>query len=281
MPLLDVLADEMRRMFADALTNVDPRSPVRATRAFVEVDGFALGLPIERGGMGLGLRPAVEMGVAAGRTLAPFGAFEATAAALDGLSQSGPPPADAYFDALCSGAATCVAAGGHATDPDADAAVRLVVDGSGVWFLEDRQGVRLVLDLPDGWSSWRRLRHAAYLVGVADTGYEMALRHARERKVGGQPLVARQLVVGRLVRLLTDVRLAWAACEDAVGWYDAGRVEPAPADRAHRLARRAALRGSRDFVQLLGARGLTELSAGPALYRLVNRELRRLDQVRA
>lgn len=255
----DDLAAEFRQLAAAALAGRPVTDALAVPAALATTDCFDLELPGEFGGMELGLAPVVEVYAAMGTAMAEAERAEATSAALDLLTNT-VSPNTSVIDRLRAGDA----AGWELTPISAHG-----------WMLRGDFG-----ELPGAagtpWWSRRLVRQAAYLTGLADAGYREALTHCRGRVVGGRPLLDKQLVAARLVRLLGEIRLAWSACRDAVLWLDDGQADDLPAVRAHRLAGHAAVLASRDLVQLLGARGLTDLSTGPRLYRLAHREAHRL-----
>lgn len=131
------------------------------------------------------------------------------------------------------------------------------------------------IEPPTGWHERRCLRAAAYLAGAADGAYRAAVLQARERHVGGQPLLSRQLIADRLVRTLAEVRMAWCACRAAAHLHDTGSIDPEASLGALRLASAAAQRATRSFIQISGARGLTNLSPAWSWHRLVQKEIER------
>ncbi|MDX3660678.1 acyl-CoA dehydrogenase family protein [Streptomyces sp. ID05-26A] len=254
----DLLVAEFRQLAAAVLAGRPVTDAHDVLAALAAGDCLDLELAAEYGGMELGLAPAAEVYVAMGTALAESEAVEAMSAALDLLT--GELAVDAaVVDRVRSGAGPC----------------ELFRKSAHEWCLRGDFG-EFVATAEGPWWSRRLVRQASYLTGLADAGYREALTHCRSRIVGGQPLLARQLVAARLVRLLGEIRLAWSACRDAVIWHDNGETDAEPAARAHQLAGRAAVTASRDLVQLLGARGLTDLSIGPRLYRLAHRERHRL-----
>ncbi|MBB5857485.1 acyl-CoA dehydrogenase family protein [Amycolatopsis umgeniensis] len=239
MTFTDPLADQFRLFTRNALRGRDLAEPERVLLAVADAGCFDFELPAEYGGLDLGLSPAAAVFYEIGALRAPISAVDHTAAALDALTSAGGPAEVA--DELRAGKIAY-------PEPSGDA-------------------------FASPWWYRRLTRHAAYLAGLADAGYRAAVAHARQRTVGGVPLLSRQLVASRCVRLLGEVRLASAACRAAAGQDEPDETK---VRRAHDLARATALTASRDLIQLLGAKGLTELSEGPDLYRLVHREAHRL-----
>ncbi|MET9260823.1 acyl-CoA dehydrogenase family protein [Amycolatopsis sp. NPDC004079] len=255
----DELASEFRQLASAALAGRPVADSGAVPAALASAGCFDLELSEEFGGMDLGLAPVTEVFAAMGGAIAAAERAEATSAALDLVTSTSPASAS-VIDRLRAGDTT---------------GWELARTSTHEWVLRSDSG-ELPASTDTPWWSRRLLRQAAYLVGLADAGYREAVVHCGRRVVGGQPLLSKQLVAGRLVRLLGEVRLAWSACREATLWLDHGQTDVSPVARAHRLAAQTAVASSRDLVQLLGARGLTDLSVGPRLYRIAHREAHRL-----
>jgi hypothetical protein len=283
MTFTDPLATEFRTLFERALTGLHQAGHDVICHAVAGAGGFDLEVPVGAGGLELGLSPSAELFLVLGTELVDVSAVEATTAAVDLLLAAGGAEHAPAITAMRSGDAICLAGAGG---PGHEGTHRVKA-----WFLHPASHPRWALDgyegsggntflPPPGWPERRLLRHAAYLTGLADAAYRAAADHCRKREVGGEPLRAGQVVSDRLVRQLLAVRLAWAATQAAVCAFDRGDTGPVAARRAHDLARDAAWTVSRGLLQLLGARGLTERSAGPLVYRTVQREAHRFDPAR-
>ncbi|MCB1746902.1 MAG: acyl-CoA dehydrogenase family protein [Gammaproteobacteria bacterium] len=101
---------------------------------------------------------------------------------------------------------------------------------------------------------------AAYLVGLAETLFEMTREYVGTRRQFGQAIGSFQAVQHRLVDVYLGLRLAAATLDEGVEAIEQGPVEAA-ARAASRLRYRActtALHAAREAVQLHGAIGYTD-----------------------
>ena len=96
------------------------------------------------------------------------------------------------------------------------------------------------------------LTRIALMAGALDRLYEIAVRHAGERRQFGRPIGSFQAVQQHLVNIAQQVALAGVAAEATA--RDAGGFEIAAGKL---LANRAALTAGRAAHQVLGARGTT------------------------
>lgn len=269
MTFTDTLAAQFREMARQALTGTDVRDE-RAVALAVGAAGYLdLEIPADFDGLDLGIAAAAEVFAGIGIAAAAPSDVEATVAAIDAVHRLSD-PAELLKD-LRSGSAAMT----HTLDAHRPGSWLLTCSGPGEWLLR-YEAIELVLSTDSPWWHRRLVRQAAYLVGLSDTAFAAAVRHSRTRVVDGRPLLARQLVAERLVRLLGEIRLGWAACREAVICLDDQEVDGVRARRAYDQASRTALLACRALIQLLGARGLTELSVGPHLYLLAHREAYRL-----
>lgn len=268
----DDVATGVRRLVEEELAVAGVTSGDAAVAALASLGLLDCERPEAVGGLGLGLAAGIEVFVALGRLGVDSTPAQAVVAALDALA--GVPDHGDVVAALRSGALPC-AFGEPASSDHAgllagpDGTVRLV----GTTVDESARE-------PAGWHARRCLRSAAFLAGAADGAYQHAVRQARERQVGGAPLLAKQLVADRLVRTLADVRVAWSACHAAARAHDAGRLVDDAGPAALRLAGATAGAATRGLVQLGGARALTDLSPAWSWHRLVQVELERTREWR-
>jgi acyl-CoA dehydrogenase len=96
------------------------------------------------------------------------------------------------------------------------------------------------------------LTRIALMAGALDRVYEIAVRHASERRQFGRPIASFQAVQQHLVNIAQQVALAGVAAEATA--RRAGGFEIAAGKL---LANRAALSAGRSAHQVLGARGTT------------------------
>jgi alkylation response protein AidB-like acyl-CoA dehydrogenase len=265
----DLLAGQFGTLAGNALSNIDVAAPDAVVTALADNGCLDLEIPLELDGPDMGLVAAIEVFMAIGKAGGAVLSAELNAAATDLLVHQAPEQRLA-LDQVRGGKVRWAAT--NATSVDGWALAR--VDES-KWTLRAES---FVLDACIGspWWTRRRVRHAAYLTGLADCAYQVAVAHCRGRIVGGRPLLRNQLVAGRLVRLLGEVRLAWAATREAALAIDHDPTAVDTVNDGHDLARHATIAASRDLIQLLGARGMTSMSLGPRLYRLAHEEAYRL-----
>ncbi|SOD85781.1 acyl-CoA dehydrogenase family protein [Streptomyces sp. Ag109_G2-15] len=203
---------------------------------------FALRLPEEAGGVGLGLPEAVLVFEEAGRALLPgpvlathlaagtvpgAAAGETVVARVDG-------PLVEWLDAadtVCGDASGAVPL--RSVDP-LTPLHRLPGDDAGA---PDPEAVLLT---------------AAEQLGTATRACELAVQHARAREQFGQPIGAFQAVKHLCADLLVRAETARAAVYAA-----ALTADPADIAAARLLADEAAVRGARDCLQVHGGMGFT------------------------
>ncbi|MFJ8938323.1 acyl-CoA dehydrogenase family protein [Streptomyces sp. NPDC102365] len=209
-------------------------------RELGEAGFFALRLPEERGGVGLGLPEAVLAFEEAGRALLP-----------------GPLVATHLAAGEVPGAAT-------------GACVVAAVDGDLVEWLDEADVVRgevtgaVALRSVDPLTPLHRvpraaphdpvaaLLTAAEQLGSAGRTCELAVQHARTREQFGQPIGAFQAVKHLCSEMLVRVEVARAAVYAAAVTGD-----PLDIAAARLLADEAAERGARDCLQVHGGMGFT------------------------
>ncbi|MFB0631677.1 acyl-CoA dehydrogenase family protein [Streptomyces sp. AB3(2024)] len=210
---------------------------------------FALRLPEERGGVGLGLPEAVLVFEEAGRALLPGplvathlaagtvpGAAEGTAVVtafdLDGPLVAHLGDADAVLGA----------------DPlPAGTPVRSADPLTPLWRAEPAGGAQVEAYREEG-----ALLTAALQVGSALRTVELAVRYAGEREQFGQPIGAFQAVKHLCADMLVRAEVARTAVYAAAVTADGAEIAAAKL-----LADEAALRGARDCLQVHGGMGFT------------------------
>ncbi|MDQ0934613.1 acyl-CoA dehydrogenase family protein [Streptomyces turgidiscabies] len=212
---------------------------------------FALRLPQEAGGVGLGLPEAVLAFEEAGRALLP-GPLIATHLAAGEVP--GAATGEAVVTVLDGGGVVEWLAAADVVRGDAAGAVAIrSVDPltplhrvAGAAAVEpDSGGGRTDVLLTS-------LLTAAEQLGSAARVCELAVRHARTREQFGRPIGAFQAVQHLCAGMLVRVEVARAAVYAA-----AVTVDPADIAAARLLADDAAVRGARDCVQVHGGMGFT------------------------
>ncbi|WP_329399849.1 acyl-CoA dehydrogenase family protein [Streptomyces melanogenes] len=210
-------------------------------RALGEAGFFALRLPEEAGGVGLGLPEAVLLFEEAGRALLP-----------------GPLIATQLAAGLVEGAAE-----GHTvvTTPDGGLVEWLAEadvvrgDATGAEPIRSADPLTPLHRLPgggDGGSPERALLTAAEQLGSAGRTTELAVQYAREREQFGQPIGAFQAVKHLCAQMLVRTEVARAAVYAAAVTGD-----PVESAGAKLLADEAAVRCARDCLQVYGGMGFT------------------------
>ncbi|MBT2440851.1 acyl-CoA/acyl-ACP dehydrogenase [Streptomyces sp. ISL-36] len=201
---------------------------------------FALRLPEEAGGVGLGLPEAVLVFEEAGRVLLP-GPLIATHLA------AGEVPGAA------EGEVVVTAPGGPFVEwlAEADVVVGDVRDAEPMVSVDPLTPLHRI---PDGdWGPMEAaLLTAAEQLGSASRTTEMAVQHARERAQFGQPIGAFQAVKHLCAQMLVRTEVARAAVYAA-----AVSGDPVETGGAKLLADEAAVRCARDCLQVYGGMGFT------------------------
>ncbi|MFJ4472924.1 acyl-CoA dehydrogenase family protein [Streptomyces sp. NPDC089424] len=203
---------------------------------------FALRLPEDRGGVGLGLPEAVLAFEEAGRALVP-GPLVATHLA------AGEVPGAADGTAVVA----AVDAGGLVEWLTQADAVR--GDASGAVPLRSVDPLTPLHRVPGGRGAADPvavLLTAAEQLGTAARTCELAAQHARTREQFGRPIGAFQAVQQLCARSLVRVEVARAAVYAA-----AVTADPVDVAAARLLADEAAVRGARDCLQVHGGMGFT------------------------
>ena len=289
-----------------------------ALAALADQDAVAYEAPVEAGGFDLGLACGTRIAAELGRRALPdlYTGSLLAIEALAGRERPTVPVPDlvagkaaalpAGFDLLAAGreaAPDAVVVDGagllaaHCVLPvlDGTGAVRITVVPADGWRHAAEPAPGGLLRLPVGHLeidpaelvpaadlapllARARLRHAGYLLGLAEGALGLAVRYAAARQQFGRPVLANQAVAFRLARRrieLYGVQLAVAA---AAGRLDGDRLEEGrPGDgpsaelaavETLAAAAEAALRTVRAAVQVHGARGLShELSVHAYLSR--------------
>jgi alkylation response protein AidB-like acyl-CoA dehydrogenase len=112
-----------------------------------------------------------------------------------------------------------------------------------------------------------RVRHAAYLVGLADAAFGLTLRYARERRQFGRPIAGFQAVSFRLAALVTRIVAARLLTQHAAWQGDRGLDIHAAAAKLLAAAGELARDVTAEGVQLHGAFGMTEAAEIQRYYR--------------
>ncbi|WP_371681195.1 acyl-CoA dehydrogenase family protein [Streptomyces sp. NBC_01276] len=210
---------------------------------------FALRLPEERGGVGLGLPEAVLVFEEAGRALLP-GPLVATHLA------AGAVPGAAEGTAVVTAFDLDGPLVAHLGDADAvlgedplpaGTPVRSADPLTPLWRAEPAGGAQV-----DAYREEGALLTAALQVGSALRTVELAVRYAGEREQFGQPIGAFQAVKHLCADMLVRAEVARTAVYAAAVTADGAEVAAAKL-----LADEAALRGARDCLQVHGGMGFT------------------------
>ncbi|MEU4349123.1 acyl-CoA dehydrogenase family protein [Streptomyces sp. NPDC023838] len=210
-------------------------------RALGEAGFFALRLPEEAGGVGLGLPEAVLVFEEAGRALLP-GPLIATHLAA-GL-----------VDGAAEGETVVTAPDGGLVEWLEEADV-VLGDVTGAEPIRSADPLTPLHRLPgggDGGPPERALLTAAEQLGSAGRTTAMAAQYAREREQFGQPIGAFQAVKHLCARMLVRTEVARAAVYAAAVTGD-----PVEIAGAKLLADEAAVRCARDCLQVHGGMGFT------------------------
>ncbi|HEY3478677.1 MAG TPA: acyl-CoA dehydrogenase family protein [Streptomyces sp.] len=280
--LRDLLAARFDREVLREAVDADSGLDRTLWRALGEAGFFALRLPEEEGGVGLGLPEAVLLFEEAGRALlpGPLAATHLAAGLVDGAATG--EAVVTVFDTAGEGPHTIAHLGA------ADAVLVLGPDGRAPGAGKDAVAVlpRAVVErwaepvrsvdpltalhlVPSSVTSEipaagrvpveaARLRQeaglleAAQRVGSAGRTLEMAVQHAREREQFGRPIGAFQAVKHLCAEMLVRAELARTAVYAA-----AVSADPYEAAAARLLADEAATRNARDCLQVFGGMGFT------------------------
>jgi alkylation response protein AidB-like acyl-CoA dehydrogenase len=125
------------------------------------------------------------------------------------------------------------------------------------------------------------LRHAAFLLGLADAALSLARDHSRRRQQFGRPLIDFQTVSHRLAALAAEAEGLVLLAHEAAWRHDTGLPGgPYPAQTAAAAADHA-LATTRLAVQLHGARGIVADDPPDVAYRLAATESTRLGTPQA
>ncbi|WP_406183358.1 acyl-CoA dehydrogenase family protein [Streptomyces sp. NBC_01006] len=257
------LTDEQRDLRAGVRELLAGRYGREALRASVDAGGaldrglwrelgeagfFALRLPEERGGVGLGLPEAVLVFEEAGRSLLP-GPLVATHLAAGTVA--GAAEGRAVVTAFDLGGSLVA----HLGEADAVLAAPLLLSGEPVPSADPLTPLYRVASRAAGGEAYRdegALLTAALQVGSALRTVELAVRYGREREQFGQPIGAFQAVKHLCAQMLVRAEVARTAVYAA-----AVTADPAEVAGAKLLADEAAVRNARDCLQVHGGMGFT------------------------
>ncbi|ROQ97423.1 acyl-CoA dehydrogenase-like protein [Streptomyces sp. 2132.2] len=222
----------------------------RLWRELGEAGFFALRLPQERGGVGLGLPEAALVFEEAGRALLP-GPLVATHLAAG--SVPGAAEGTAVVTALDLGGSLVA----HLGEADAVLGAPSLPAGEPVPSADPLTPLHRVARPPAGagaraYRDEGALLTAALQAGSALRTVELAVRYAGEREQFGQPIGAFQAVKHLCARMLVRAEVARTAVYAAAVTADAAEVAGAKL-----LADEAAVRNARDCLQVHGGMGFT------------------------
>lgn len=268
------LAGELRAACRAVSSAYDERDPAGACwPELAKIGVFGLSVPVERGGVDLGLRAAVICCAELGRGLHDDGLLD-TLTAIDALARGGHelPALDGRWRAVLvvpdrpladpHTADALVAVNGPALTLVTDLSTREHHSATGpVWTVDDPvpsgsvlvDGAAAVEVLAAG-----RLRRAAWLLGLAAGCLEHTSHRARTREQFGRTLVANQDIAFRLARLAVRLTALTALVDAVAGRFDDGDPDPGLAAGALAEAGTLALDASREAVHLHGAFGMTD-----------------------
>jgi alkylation response protein AidB-like acyl-CoA dehydrogenase len=253
----------LARRFGPEALRAAVDSPGRLDRALWrelgEAGFFALRVPETEGGVGLGLPEAVLAFEEAGRVLlpGPLLATHLAAAAVPGAADGSVVVAD-----VDGGLVEWLDAADVVRGEAADAVPLRSVDPlTPLHRVPGGRAGHLGRSRPTGPSEEPRralggpvasLLTAAEQLGTATRACELAVQHARTREQFGQPIGAFQAVKHLCAQLLVRAEVARAAVYAA-----AVTADPADIAAARLLADEAAVRGTRDCLQVHGGMGFT------------------------
>ncbi len=129
---------------------------------------------------------------------------------------------------------------------------------------------------PAGLLARTRLRHAAYLLGLAEGAHELAVRYAGRRAQFGRPILDNQAVAFPLAQTRIELSGARLSVQRTAWLADSGAAFAREAVESVALAADTALRIIRTAVQVHGARGLSLESPIHAYYRVARDAVTRL-----
>ncbi|MBX7471275.1 acyl-CoA dehydrogenase [Streptomyces sp. CB01201] len=210
-------------------------------RALGEAGFFALRLPEDEGGVGLGLPEAVLLFEEAGRALLP-GPLVATHLAAGAVK--GAASGETVVTRVDGGLVSWLAEADHVQGDAAGATPLRSVDP--LTPLHRIPGTRTA-EPPEA-----VLLTAAEQLGSAARTTQMAVQHARERTQFGQPVGSFQAVKHLCADMLVRTEVARVAVYAAAVTGDAREIAGAKL-----LADEAAVRGARDCLQVHGGMGFT------------------------
>jgi alkylation response protein AidB-like acyl-CoA dehydrogenase len=113
----------------------------------------------------------------------------------------------------------------------------------------------------------RQVRHAAYLVGLAQGSFDGSLRYAKERRQFGQPIARLQSIGFRLAALAARIEAARHLTHFAAWRIDQGEDSRLTAVQALAMAGDLARDTTTQAIQIHGAYGMTERSEAQRYYR--------------
>lgn len=104
-------------------------------------------------------------------------------------------------------------------------------------------------------------------IGVARRAYEYALDYAKQRRQGGECLIAHQLIADKLVRAYGEISAARAGLYRAVSLIEAKKLDPLICYSARVHASRVAIGVVEQMTQILGGYGITKTTPMERYYR--------------
>ncbi len=123
---------------------------------------------------------------------------------------------------------------------------------------------------PDAWAaavSAARIRHAAYLVGMAKAALDLTADYARERRQFGQPIGRFQALAFRLAAAATEIEAVRLLVDHAAWLADSGGDATMAGLEAVAAAGDLALKVAAEAVQIHGAVGMTDDCDAQLFYR--------------
>lgn len=305
--------DAVQTRLSDAVAAVVRRHDDPLPR-LAELGLFRLDLPLDAAGLDLGVAASVVAGLELGRAMRPLPGYRETVFAAHLLHAAGHAellvaagngerriatvgfPADGRIRVCADG----LLWGTSKPLPDAPWDAAVVAAGPSLMLVDvdapgcTRAGDRLsfagaaatrlscVADAEvDRLLGAAFLRHAAFLVGLADAALSVASDHARRRQQFGRPLIDFQTVSHRLAVTAAEADGLTLLMHEAAWRHDAGLPDgPYPAQAAAAAAEHA-LAATRLAVQLHGARGIVAGDTPDIAYRLAAAESTRFGTPQA
>jgi alkylation response protein AidB-like acyl-CoA dehydrogenase len=119
---------------------------------------------------------------------------------------------------------------------------------------EQHHGFRLAMGTLDG----GRIGIAAQAVGIAQAGYDVALRYAQEREAFGHPIAEFQAIQHKLANMSMEIDAARLLVLRAAWLKDQGKPHAEAGAKAKLFASEMARRQTAEAVQVLGGYGYTK-----------------------